>query len=222
METASVCVCMSRCTGKERDAESGLDYFGARYYRSNMGRFMSPDWSAGPTQVPFADLSDPQSLNIYRYGANNPLRFRDLDGHTHQECGAQTSSTDPMTGALTVNANCKDVPALASETGGASLALTAYGVVGATGDLTAGTSELLGSIFGSDSDLENISNAGDAVAAVTTVSGATTLVVTGGNVDAASHAASIEDIVVTAGAAGLRAKALTWETHLDWQMTQTI
>ena len=30
-------------TGKERDSESGLDYFGARYYGSNMGRFMSPD-----------------------------------------------------------------------------------------------------------------------------------------------------------------------------------
>jgi RHS repeat-associated protein len=33
-------------TGKERDAESGNDYFGARYYSSEMGRFMSPDWSA--------------------------------------------------------------------------------------------------------------------------------------------------------------------------------
>ena len=32
----------SRYTGKERDAESGLDYFGARYYGSNMGRWMSP------------------------------------------------------------------------------------------------------------------------------------------------------------------------------------
>src|SRR5262249_48329770 len=30
-------------TGKERDAESGLDYFGARYYGSNMGRFITPD-----------------------------------------------------------------------------------------------------------------------------------------------------------------------------------
>jgi RHS repeat-associated protein len=30
-------------TGKERDSESGLDYFGARYYGSNMGRWMSPD-----------------------------------------------------------------------------------------------------------------------------------------------------------------------------------
>ena len=33
-------------TGKERDAESGNDYFGARYYAVCMGRFMSPDWSA--------------------------------------------------------------------------------------------------------------------------------------------------------------------------------
>jgi RHS repeat-associated protein len=33
----------SRSTGKERDAESGNDYFGARYYASSMGRFMSPD-----------------------------------------------------------------------------------------------------------------------------------------------------------------------------------
>lgn len=61
--------------------------------------------------------------------------------------------------------------------------------------------------FGSDADIANISNAGDAVAAVTTVSGATTLVVTGGNVDMASHAASIEDIVVTAGTAGLTGEA---------------
>ena len=32
-----------RCTGKERDSESGNDYFGARYYESTMGRFLSPD-----------------------------------------------------------------------------------------------------------------------------------------------------------------------------------
>ncbi len=35
--------CAYKFTGKERDAESGLDYFGARYYASSMGRFMSPD-----------------------------------------------------------------------------------------------------------------------------------------------------------------------------------
>src|ERR1044071_483612 len=29
--------------GKERDAETGLDYFGARYYRGASGRFLSVD-----------------------------------------------------------------------------------------------------------------------------------------------------------------------------------
>jgi RHS repeat-associated protein len=41
-------------TGKERDAESGNDYFGARYYSSALGRFMSPDWSAKVEPVPYA------------------------------------------------------------------------------------------------------------------------------------------------------------------------
>ena len=46
----------SRCTAKERDAESGLDYFGARYYGSALGRFTSPDWSARAEPVPYARL----------------------------------------------------------------------------------------------------------------------------------------------------------------------
>jgi RHS repeat-associated protein len=73
-----------RYTGKERDAESGLDYFGARYYGSNMGRFMSPDWSAQAEPVPYAKLSDPQSLNLYGYMGNNPLGGVDADGHCCQ------------------------------------------------------------------------------------------------------------------------------------------
>ncbi len=68
-------------TGKERDAESGLDYFGARYYGSALGRFTSPDWSATPRAVPYADLSNPQSLNLYIYMRNNPLGGADADGH---------------------------------------------------------------------------------------------------------------------------------------------
>src|SRR5580658_841058 len=59
----------SRCPGKERDTESGLDYFDARYYGSSMGRFLSPD----PSQLYFADPTNPQSLNLYSYGRNNPL-----------------------------------------------------------------------------------------------------------------------------------------------------
>jgi len=68
-------------TGKERDAESGNDYFGARYYSSSMGRFMSPDWSAKAEPVPYAKLDDPQSLKLYAYVGNNPLTQVDADGH---------------------------------------------------------------------------------------------------------------------------------------------
>lgn len=45
-------------TGKYRDAETGLDNFGARLYQSNLGRFLSPDPGGG-------DPSNPQSLNLY-------------------------------------------------------------------------------------------------------------------------------------------------------------
>jgi len=43
-------------TGKERDTESGNDYFEARYYSSAMGRFLSPDWSAKVEPVPYSKL----------------------------------------------------------------------------------------------------------------------------------------------------------------------
>jgi RHS repeat-associated protein len=71
----------SCCPGKERDSESGNDYFGARYYASTMGRFLSPDWSAKVVPVPYAKLDDPQSLNLYSYVRNNPLSRVDKDGH---------------------------------------------------------------------------------------------------------------------------------------------
>jgi len=68
-------------TGKERDYESGLDNFGARYDSSNFGRFMSPDWSERPSPVPYASLPYPQSLNLYSYVQNNPLGSTDPTGH---------------------------------------------------------------------------------------------------------------------------------------------
>jgi RHS repeat-associated protein len=64
-------------TGKERDSESGLDYFGARYYGSSMGRFMSPD----PAWFVAASVADPQSWNLYAYARNNPLVNIDSDGY---------------------------------------------------------------------------------------------------------------------------------------------
>ena len=68
-------------TGKEGDAETGLDYFGARYMSAVQGRFMTPDWNVRPEPVPYSDLSNPQSLNLYVYAGNNPLNAIDEDGH---------------------------------------------------------------------------------------------------------------------------------------------
>jgi RHS repeat-associated protein len=79
-------------TGKQRDAETGLDYFEARYFSSVQGRFISPDeFTGGPTELFaevaahnstfYADIFDPQSLNKYAYCLNNPLIFVDPDGH---------------------------------------------------------------------------------------------------------------------------------------------
>lgn len=68
-------------TGKERDQESGNDYFEARYYSSAMARFLIPDWSAKVEPVPYAKLDNPQSLNLYTYVLNNPLSNIDADGH---------------------------------------------------------------------------------------------------------------------------------------------
>jgi hypothetical protein len=93
-------------TGKERDTETGLDYFGARYYSAAQGRFTSPDplnwlqWqlSNGPSFKTATDLmsaregkvgnsedfrdrlSNPQSLNLFPYVRNNPLRSVDPFG----------------------------------------------------------------------------------------------------------------------------------------------
>ncbi len=62
-------------TGKERDTESGNDYFGARYYASSTGRFMSPD----PTPLGIAP-GDPQSWNLYSYARNRPTTAIDVGG----------------------------------------------------------------------------------------------------------------------------------------------
>jgi RHS repeat-associated protein len=62
-------------TGKERDPESSLDYFGARFFASTLGRFQSPD--------PLLNSGrpwNPQTWNRYAYTLNNPLNFIDPMG----------------------------------------------------------------------------------------------------------------------------------------------
>jgi RHS repeat-associated protein len=67
-----------RTSGKERDSESGLDNFGARYDSSQYGRFMTPDEPLVGQYV-----SEPQSWNLYSYVQNNPINAVDPDG---QDC----------------------------------------------------------------------------------------------------------------------------------------
>jgi len=67
--------------GKERDVETGNDDFGARYYTWRFGRWLSADWSSVPVPVPYANLSNPQTLNLYAMVADDPETFADLDGH---------------------------------------------------------------------------------------------------------------------------------------------
>ena len=95
-------------TGKERDAESGNDYFGARYYASSMGRFLSPDWSAKAEPVPYAKLDNPQSLNLYTYALNNPLRNIDKDGHCDSSANATANTKCQDVSNLHVNDAMKD------------------------------------------------------------------------------------------------------------------
>jgi len=91
--------------GKERDPETNNDDFGARFYASAYGRFLSADWSSTPTPVPYANLTNPQTLNLYAIVSDDPESFADLDGHltsaqsntgscatgTSSSCAAQTA-----------------------------------------------------------------------------------------------------------------------------------
>jgi RHS repeat-associated protein len=86
-------------TGKERDTESGNDYFDARYYSSAMGRSMSPDFNdygLDPAPVPWADYANPQSLNLYAYVRNNPLSRIDDFGHDVQICDNNGACSKPI------------------------------------------------------------------------------------------------------------------------------
>jgi RHS repeat-associated protein len=90
-------------TGKERDLESGLQYFEARYYSGTLGRFNRVDPLAEEIKKEF--LIYPQKLNLYVYGNNNPIIFIDPDGKfafldntikTFQRMGTELSKRTPQ------------------------------------------------------------------------------------------------------------------------------
>jgi RHS repeat-associated protein len=86
-----------RFTGKERDSETGLDYFGARYLASGQGRWMSPDSASISTRV----LLLPQRWNRYAYVINNPLARIDMDGLSDILVLVQRSGTSSVSGGTT-------------------------------------------------------------------------------------------------------------------------
>jgi RHS repeat-associated protein len=77
----STCAQNYKFEGKERDPETQNDDFGARKYTWRFGRWLSSDWSAVPVAVPYANLTNPQTLNLYAMVADDPESFADLNGH---------------------------------------------------------------------------------------------------------------------------------------------
>jgi RHS repeat-associated protein len=102
-------------TGKQRDTNTGLDYFGARYYDSAAGRFLTPDYDEvgdTPEPVPYAALYDPQTMNLYGYVQNNPVSSTDPDGHI--PCGGTATVTIIVTpdGSSTMSQSPDDCPTI--------------------------------------------------------------------------------------------------------------
>ncbi len=67
-----------RFTSQVKDEDTGLYYYGARYYDPELGRFIQPD-------TIISDLGNPQTYNHYSYTLNNPLRYTDPTGHEEED-----------------------------------------------------------------------------------------------------------------------------------------
>jgi RHS repeat-associated protein len=94
-------------TGKERDSETGNDYFGARYLSGAQGRFGSPDpGNAGAVNV------DPQSWNAYGYVRNNPINLTDPDGSVM----CRPASQDEQVNGVTMICDLSDADYMNSST----------------------------------------------------------------------------------------------------------
>ena len=91
--------------GKERDPDMGVYDFGARFFQDSIARFYSPDWSATVEPVPYAELNNPQSLNLYTYALDNPLSLRDVDGHLSNSPGQGDTGQPGAAGCRQYNAS---------------------------------------------------------------------------------------------------------------------
>ena len=190
-------------TGKERDAETGLDFFGARYFSSAQGRFTSPDWSEHPEPVPYARFDDPQTLNLYAYVRNNPMLGPDIDGHADGMNGYPQSRRGSTVLNFTMSPNQKqfaegaakftvgvglmttlaggDVP---GSTFGAALA--ANSVISAAAWMTTGTVKMVGAATNT-----NVTTGIDGLSATGNLGGLVVTAASGGNIERGTEAATI-------------------------------
>lgn len=119
VDYTSTCAQNYKFEGKERDIETGNDNFGARYYRSALGRWQSPDWSAIPEAVPYANLTNPQTLNLYQFVEDDPETYADLDGHQERENGQGNNQS-----ATTTTTTCTDSGGTVNDDGHSSCTTT--------------------------------------------------------------------------------------------------
>ena len=112
-------------TGQPYDSATGLYLFGARYYDSSLGRFVTQDTHSG-------SLSNPTSLNLYVYAVDNPLTFIDPTGHDAWALGIAIG-LDIVAGACILSVACD---AIAPGLVGAAISTTAYVATNSWDDAT--------------------------------------------------------------------------------------
>jgi hypothetical protein len=165
-----------------------------------MGRWVSVDWS--PIPVPYADFSDPQSLNLYGFVGGNPASKYDPNGHEDSDAkqvfmrvlSILSGGSNALLGAEKVMLG---VPAAAAvpPTGGASIVPATYLLINGTGQAMSGGFQIAYGITG-NKDMEK---AAETTTAITTVSGILVLTKTGDESKAAMWG-SVENLIPSTGA----------------------
>jgi RHS repeat-associated protein len=154
MTPSTVGVSPNHFTGKERDAESGLDDFPARYFTSSMGRWMTPDIMGG-------HADDPQTLNKYAYARNNPVSLTDptgLDSYlscTHTDQNGSTCQQQTVGYDKDGNAQKAWVQGQTGDNGKFTATLIGNDAKGNLVDKTTGTGSYTASVNGSGVEFSN-------------------------------------------------------------------
>lgn len=184
---------------------------GARYYGNTFGRFTQPDWSAKAEGVPYANFSNPQTINLYGYVRDCPVCRADPNGHETpivedpvkiKDVGdrftknvLQPIARHPQVAlgvaeigaaALTFGAS---VPAFAAATTVTKGLAAGAETLAATGAVVSGSSRLIGTA--TNTDPEKIETGASAAGTVTNPIALETAILSGGNMKAGQVAGDV-------------------------------